>query len=220
MKLGEVGAYVRVSSASQTAAMQIDAIQRAASSRGDTIRPFETYLDKLSGKSMARPNLERVRAAVRAGEIRRLYVYRLDRLTRSGFRDMFQLIDEFRNAGCELITIADGFDLSVPGPATEVILFMLAWAAKFEREAMGERISAARLRVEAAGGSWGRPRRMGEAELRTMRKMAEEGRSHREIAMALKTPKATITRALGRKPPQKKWLPGALKRKSKRGAVR
>lgn len=223
MKLGEVAAYVRVSSASQTATMQLDAIHRAAELRGDTIRPVETYADKMSGRTMARPSLERLRAAVRAHEVKRLYVFRLDRLTRSGIRDMLAIVDELKAHGCELVTIADGFDVSDTGPASEIILSMIAWAAKFERQAIGERIAAARLRVEAKGGAWGRPRRMGEAELRSAREMHEAGRTHRQIAVALKTPKATITRALerlGRKPPKKTMRPGALKRKGKRGSGR
>jgi DNA invertase Pin-like site-specific DNA recombinase len=36
----------------------------------------------------------------------------------------------------------------------------MAWAAKMERTAINDRISAARERVEAEGGRWGRPSRV------------------------------------------------------------
>lgn len=49
--------------------------------------------------------------------------------------------------GCELASVADGFGLD--GPAAEVGLAVMAWAAKMERLAINERISAARERVEA-----------------------------------------------------------------------
>lgn len=50
--------------------------------------------------------------------------------------------------------MADGIDLN--GPAAEVVLAVLAWAAKMERLAINERISAARSawkpRVATGGG--------------------------------------------------------------------
>jgi len=60
-----------------------------------------------------------------------------------------------------LETIADGF--SFGGPGGEIVLAVLAWAAQIERASIGERIAAARTRVEASGGHWGRPRRVGDA---------------------------------------------------------
>ena len=81
-----------------------------------------------------------------------MYVFRLDRLTRSGIRDTFELVEELRGHGIEIVSVADGFDLN--GPAAEVVLAVMAWAAKMERLALGERVAAARERVEAAGGSW------------------------------------------------------------------
>src|SRR5256885_11211629 len=54
-------------------------------------------------------------------------------------------------------SVADGFDLA--GPAAEIILAVVSWAAKLERLAINERIAAARERIEAEGGKWGRPDR-------------------------------------------------------------
>src|SRR6266852_4760025 len=149
-------AYVRVSSRSQDHAMQRHAVERAAAARGDEVRVW--YSEKRSAKTIARPVLDRLRADAREGKVRKLYVYRLDRLTRSGIRDTLEVVEELRAAGVELVTVADGFDLE--GPAAEIVLCVMAWAAKMERLAINERISAARDRVEAEGGAWGRPRRM------------------------------------------------------------
>src|SRR5208283_4057232 len=108
-------------------------------------------------KTMARAELQRLLADARAGGLRgrRLYLFRLDRLTRTGIADTLTTLEELRAAGVEVISVADGFDLS--GPAAEIIVSVMAWAAKMERLALGERIAAARERVEAEGGSWGRP---------------------------------------------------------------
>jgi DNA invertase Pin-like site-specific DNA recombinase len=185
-------AYLRVSSKAQDHAMQRAAIERASLARGDTVGAW--YQEKRSGRTLARPELDRLRADARAGHVRRLYVFRLDRLTRSGIRDTFELVEELRAAGVEIITVADGFTLD--GPAAEVILAVMAWSASMERLAINERISAARERVEAEGGTWGRPRRMDEATVARARALKAKGRTVREIAVALKVPRATIGRAL------------------------
>lgn len=185
-------AYLRVSSKAQDFPTQRAAIERAASTRGDIITTW--YSEKKSGKTLARPELDRLRAGARAGSVRRLYVFRLDRLTRSGIRDTFELIEELRAAGVEVVSVSDGFSLD--GPAAEVILAVMSWAAKMERLAINERISAARERVEAEGGKWGRPRRFDEATLGKAKELRGHGRSVREIAVALKVPRSTVARYL------------------------
>jgi DNA invertase Pin-like site-specific DNA recombinase len=65
-----------------------------------------------------------------------------------------------------------------------------------ERLAIGERISAARERIEAEGGRWGRPRSVDALLLERARKMRAAGRSIRAIAAAPKVPRSTIAGAL------------------------
>lgn len=184
-----IAAYVRVSSLAQNLATQRDAILRRAA--GDELVWFE---EKVSAKTMKRPELERLRTLVRSGAVKRLYVFRLDRLSRTGIRDTFEVIEECREHGCELVSIADGFDLS--GPAADVIIAVMAWAAQQERLVRNERIAAARTRLAAAGEPWGRPPRMTAAELATATKMRGRGESVRAIAAALRVPRATVARAL------------------------
>ena len=179
--------------------MQRHAVTQGAMAReGITTAAFEVawYEDVMTGATTKRPELERLRADIRAGAVRTLYVYRLDRLARSGIRDTLAIVDELRAHGCKLVTIADGFD--VDGPASEVVLAVFAWAAKMERLAINERISAARARKEAKGESWGRPRRMAREDIARAQAMRDKGRTVREIAVAMKVPRATLQRALRR----------------------
>jgi|CZKU01.1.fsa_nt_gi DNA invertase Pin-like site-specific DNA recombinase len=185
-------AYIRVSSRTQDHATQRSAIERAAGARGDAVMRW--YAEKLSGKTMARSELQRLRDDSRAGLVRRLYVFRLDRLTRSGIRDTFELVEQLRGSGVEIITVADGFDMN--GPAAEVVVAVMAWAAKMERIAINERIAASRERLASEGRAWGRPSRVDPAMTERARAMRAEGRSVRAIAMALKVPRSTIGRAL------------------------
>jgi DNA invertase Pin-like site-specific DNA recombinase len=189
-----VAAYFRVSSKSQDMATQVAAIERAVKARGDVLE--RRYAEKRSGRTLARPELDRLRADARAGLTKRLYVFRLDRLTRSGIRDTLTVIEELKGHGVDVMSVADGFDLQ--GPAAEIVLCVMAWSARMELQARAERISAARERVEAEGGTWGRPKRQFNVE--RARALQAEGKTVREIASAMRVPKSTIGRALSQKP--------------------
>jgi DNA invertase Pin-like site-specific DNA recombinase len=192
--MGATVAYMRVSSRAQDLATQRVAVEKAAQARGETIDAW--FSEKKSGRTVARPELDRLRAEVRAGRVGKLYLYRLDRLTRSGIRDTFEVIEELRAHGVQVVSVSDGFALD--GPAAEVILAVIAWAAKMERLAINERISAARERMEAEGRPWGRPPRLSEAECARLRALRNQGRSVRDIAVAMKVPRSTVARALAR----------------------
>lgn len=187
-------AYLRVSTEKQDWKLQRDAVTRAAAARGDRIPKRHWFEEKQSGSTIDRPVLAKLRAAVRAGVVGRVYVFKIDRLARSGIRDTLAVVEEFRRAGAELVTVADGFDLN--GPAAEVVLAVMAWGAQMERRAIGDRIKAARVRIEAAGGRWGRPRRIDPTTLERARAMVKKKKTLREIAQALKVPRSTLSDAL------------------------
>jgi DNA invertase Pin-like site-specific DNA recombinase len=205
----KAAAYVRVSSRSQDASSQRAALERAAQARGDELVGW--YVEKQSGRTLARPILDSVRELVRRGHIRKLFVFRLDRLTRSGIRDTLAVVEELRRGGCELVTVADGFDLG--GPAADVVLAVLAWAAQMERAALGERIAAARASAE----TWGRPRAAGPADVRRVLELANGRRqlelttrrardvgapmSQRQIAAVTGLSRATVAAILAEKGP-------------------
>lgn len=189
----EQTAYLRVSSKSQGYDTQKVAIEKLASSRGDTITTW--YEEKRSGKSIDRPALKRLLADVGAGKLRgkRLYVFRLDRLTRSGIRDTLEVVDQLRAGDCLPVSVTDGFSLD--GPVADVVLAVLAFAAQVELLAKNERISAARDRLEKEGRAWGRPSRISPELRGQIHALRAEGRSFRAIAIAVKVPLATVARA-------------------------
>jgi DNA invertase Pin-like site-specific DNA recombinase len=192
---GIVAAYIRVSSKAQDYASQRSSIERGAVARADTIAAW--YSEKRTAKDTPGPDreaLQKLRVDARAGAIRKLYVFRLDRFTRSGIRDTLEVVEELQKHGVEIVSMTDGFDLN--GPAAEVVLAVMAWGAKMELVARNERIAAARLRLEEEGRPWGRPPRMTPELVERARTMQAEGRSVREIAMALKYPRSTVGRAL------------------------
>jgi DNA invertase Pin-like site-specific DNA recombinase len=182
-----IAAYVRVSGKSQTLTSQRDAITRVARARGVLIA--EWYAERVSSRN-ERPELTRLKNDARAGRLSKLYVFRLDRLSRGGICETVNLIHELRGHGCKIESIGDGF--SFEGPGADVVLAVLAWAAEMERNAIRERISAARARVEAHGGAWGRPSVVDESAQERITNMKGKGYSVRKIAKIVKLPPSTV----------------------------
>jgi DNA invertase Pin-like site-specific DNA recombinase len=189
---GDVRAYVRVSGRSQDYPLQLDAIERCASARGDTIARW--YKEKRNAKTTERAELAAMQQDARRGEIRRLYVFRLDRLARSGIRDMFEVVEGLRDHGCELVTVADAFQ--VDGPASKLVLAVLAFCAEFEQAAINERISRTRERYAREGKPWGKAPRMTSELIAKAHELRKQKKSIREISIALKVPRSIVGRAL------------------------
>lgn len=202
-------AYMRTSSTSQPLTLQRVAIEKAAEARGDEV--VEWFAEQQSSRTMQRPELLRLRDACRAGHVRRLYVFRADRLCRTGIRDLMELIEFLRACGVQIISLADGFDFD--GPAAEVVLAVMAWAAKMERIATNERISHARARLIAAGRTWGRQSTITAAQRDRMRALKREGMTIREIAKRVKIPRSSVARALS----QSVGAPAATAKAAKSG---
>jgi DNA invertase Pin-like site-specific DNA recombinase len=191
-------AYCRVSSKAQNLAMQRHAIEQEAARRGDVI--VEWYSEKRSAKTSQRPELERLRADIRAGRVRKIYGFRFDRFLRTGPADAFRFAEECHAASVELVTVADGLHLK-PGKddvVTSVLLFAFSLAAKLERAAINDRIAAARERLEAEGKPWGRPSRLTPADVAKIVALQAHGLSHRAIAVRVHVPRSTVTLALKR----------------------
>jgi DNA invertase Pin-like site-specific DNA recombinase len=213
-------AYIRVSSKSQDHAMQRHAIEVAAAGRGDAIPAGHWFAEKRRAKTMDRPELARLEAEVAARRVRRVYVFRLDRLTRSGIADTLDVVKRWRALSVHIVNLRDGF--SVPGPGAdgseariaELILAILAWAAEMELLTRRERIAARRDLAEERGEAWGRPCDLTPAGWSRVHALKAEGRTVRSIAMALKITRSKVQRALSRNAPPLPPSPKALQRRA------
>jgi len=90
----KAAAYVRVSSRQQSLEAQKSAILKAAEARGDEITHW--YGEKASAYVGERAELAALRAAVRRGEHRKVYVFRIDRLSRAGVLGTFTIVAELK----------------------------------------------------------------------------------------------------------------------------
>ncbi len=102
-----------------------------------------------SGATIERPGLERLIARIQDGDIQRVIVYRLDRLTRK-LTDwaLFARVFERFNVG---LTIVHGAIDAEAGSLARLQLNLLATFAELERDMIGERLADARAAKKARG---------------------------------------------------------------------
>jgi DNA invertase Pin-like site-specific DNA recombinase len=146
-KMAIVG-YARVSTRDQDLTAQIEALKAAGAA---TI-----YREKVSGVRADRPQLAKLMASLKAGDI--VTVTKLDRLGRST-RELLELIERISKAGASFRSLGDPlFDTT--GAQGRLLVTMLAAIAEFERELIRERTGAGRERAIAEGVKFGRKRKL------------------------------------------------------------
>jgi len=101
--------------------------------------PFKVYSDKgFSGKNLNRPDFERLTEDIKAGIIKRVIVYKLDRISRS-ILDFSNLILFFEEYGVEFVSTTEKFDTSTP--VGRAMLNICIVFAQLERETIQQRVS-------------------------------------------------------------------------------
>lgn len=134
-----------------------------------------------SAKSLNRPGLQRILAALEAGEADGVVILKLDRLTRS-VRDLGHLLETYfqKNA---LLSVMEQTDTSTAGG--RLVLNLLISVSQWEREVIGERTSAALQHKKAQGVKLGPPALLDEATIGRIRELRSQGLSLPVIAKTL-----------------------------------
>lgn len=140
--------YTRVSTSSQDAQLQLDALVAAGVEKRDV------FADVTSGSKTAieRPGMKRLLEYAKEGDT--VVVWRVDRLGRS-LIDVLNTVTVLRDRGINVRSISDGID-----PATStgrLMLNMLATLAEYERELIIERVNAGIAAARQNGTRFGRP---------------------------------------------------------------
>jgi site-specific DNA recombinase len=132
--------YARVSSDHQadegTIASQVDALRQRAAVDQAAIDDELCFLDDgVSGSTLIRPQLERLRDQAAAGAFDRLYVLSPDRLARN-YAYQVLLVDELRAAGVEIVFVNRELGKS---PEDDLLLQVQGVIAEYERAKIIER---------------------------------------------------------------------------------
>lgn len=122
MKIG----YVRVSSADQNEARQIEGLEKYGIDKW--------YTEKVSGKNTNRPQLQQMLEFAREGDT--IYIHDFSRLARST-RDLLDITERLQEKGIHLVSNKENIDTSTP--TGKLMLTMIAAINEFERTNLLER---------------------------------------------------------------------------------
>ena len=140
--------YTRVSTASQDAQLQLDALVDSG------VQKRDVFSDVTSGSRAAieRPGMKRLMDYVEPGDT--VVVWRIDRLGRS-LIDVLNTVNLLRDKAVKIRSLSDGIDPETT--SGRLMLGMLATLAEYERELITERVNAGIAAARQSGTRFGRP---------------------------------------------------------------
>jgi DNA invertase Pin-like site-specific DNA recombinase len=98
----------------------------------------EVYSDRgFSGKNTDRPQFQQMLEAIRDGSVKKIIVYKLDRISRS-ILDFSRMFAEFEKHEVQFLSCIENFDSSTP--MGKAMLYIIAVFAQMERESIQQRI--------------------------------------------------------------------------------
>jgi site-specific DNA recombinase len=147
--------YARVSSEDQVSGTslddQVDKCLKQAAVYGWHVPRERIFIDDgYSGSTLERPHMERLRAAIRDGEVDCVMVYKLDRLSRN-IRDTVNLVLEEWSKQYKVVFRSITEDFNTKSPLGTLIFSILASFAHFERDVIRDRTENGRRRRFAQG---------------------------------------------------------------------
>jgi DNA invertase Pin-like site-specific DNA recombinase len=136
MKPKSVACYIRVSTLGQNEAGQRAEIERWLSGTGVNPKSVRWFADTKSGDNMKRPGFEALQAAIFAGEISTVCVYKLDRLSRK-LRDGIEVLCDWCERGLRVVAVTQQIDFN--GTVGKILAAVLLGIAEMEQETRRER---------------------------------------------------------------------------------
>lgn len=185
------GIYIRVSTAGQNEAGQRAEIERWLANHG--IHDVRWFIDKRTGDNLKRPAFEKLQAAIFAGEVKTVVVWKLDRLSRS-LQDGINTLIDWCKAGVRVVSVTQQLDFA--GVTGQLVASVLFAVAQMETETRRER-QAAGIRVAKQAGKY-TGRKPGSTKADPARALAlrAKGNTVDEIGKALDVGRATVYRLL------------------------
>ena len=187
----KVAIYARVSSREslerQDPENQLRILRRRV--EWDEVEIFKEYVDYAPGSDPNRPSLSQMLRDMKAMRFRRIYVVRLDRITRS-LKNLLTMIESFDKNGVEFVCTEQ--DIRTDTSTGKLMINFLGAIAEFESDLISERTKEGLARAAAQGRFPGRePIDIDMDEALVLR---AEGKSYSEIARHFGVSKATISR--------------------------
>lgn len=176
---GKLIGYVRVSSIDQNPERQLDGI-----------KIDKMFVDKISGKTLQRPQLEKLLEYVRDGD--EVVVHSMDRLARN-LDDLRQLVKGLTQRDVSIRFIKE--NLTFKGddaPMSTLLLSIMGAFAEFERALIRERQLEGIALAKQKGKYKGRKRALNDEQIEAMKARVASGESKTNVAKAFSISRETL----------------------------
>lgn len=186
-----VAAYIRVSSRGQKLDGQRAEIQRWLASNGIDDACVEWYADRQSGKTLDRPEFQRLQADMFAGRIRTVVLWKLDRVSRR-LRDGVELLAGWCERSVRVVVVTQQIELS--GAVGRMLAAVLLGLAEIELEYRAERQAAGISVAKRRGVYRGRQPGSTKGKPERARELRRRGLTIPEVSEALGISGRTVLR--------------------------
>jgi DNA invertase Pin-like site-specific DNA recombinase len=185
--------YVRVSTVGQNEAGQRREIQKWL--EGNNVTNAKWYVDKKSGDTLKRPQLEKLQKDIFNGTVKTVVVWRLDRLSRS-LKDGVQTLCDWCDKGIRIVSVTQQIDFN--GATGKLIASVLFAVAEMEQETRRERQAAGISAAKERGVYTGRQKGAIKAgvDIQRVVKLKKQGLTKDEIAKAVGASVSSVKRYL------------------------
>lgn len=187
----QVAAYVRVSTVGQNEAGQRAAIDAWLAGNSIAAESVRWFIDKKSGDNLKRPAFEKLQAAVFAGDVGTICVYKLDRLSRK-LREGLDVLCGWCDQGLRVVSVTQQIDFN--GTVGKMLAAVLLGIAEMEQETRRERQRAGIEVAKKLGKYTGRALGTVKASPARAAELRDRGLNADEIATSLGVSRNTVFR--------------------------
>lgn len=188
-----IACYCRVSTRQQKTDSQESEIRKWLAGNGIDPVQVAWYRDHETGKTLKRPDFDRLQRDIFSGQIRTVIVWKLDRLSRR-LRDGVNVLADWCEKGLRIVVVTQQIELN--GAVGRMIAALMLGLAEIELEYRRERQMAGIEVARAKGKFTGRKRGTTKGRPQRAQELKRQGLSAPEIANALGTSLRTVWRYL------------------------
>lgn len=186
--------YIRVSSRDQNLDGQRQEIERWLDGNG--IEGARWFVDHgKGGDDLQRPAFDELQAAIFAGEVDTVIVWKLDRLSRKMIEGL-NVLAGWCDRGLRVVSVTQQIDFN--GAVGKMLAAVLLGIAEMEQETRRERQAAGISAAKKRGAYRGRQRGTTKARPARAKELRARGLTLAEIATSLGTSQRTVARYLAR----------------------
>jgi DNA invertase Pin-like site-specific DNA recombinase len=183
---GKLIGYIRVSSFDQNPDRQLE-----------NIKLDKVFTDKVSGKTIQRPQLEAMMSFIREGDT--LVVHSMDRLARN-LDDLRKIVRNLTAQGIKIQFIKENLTFTGEDtPMSNLLLSMLGAFAEFERALIRERQLEGIAIAKQKGAYKGRKPKLNQEQIKEIKMRVKKGEKKARIARAFEISRETLYQVLRKK---------------------